>query len=238
MESETQVLFMAVGAVVLIGVVVLLCQVDWRSLSEAWTGNNDSRAKVYVRYGIQRKVYDGRLLHRHPLGATYEYRAGGGILWTLFGWGGKVYEVTLPPSYPVEWIGGARVVLVNAGELVAAPFEGYRGNGVPEVNVSELVRSRLGVEVIHSLFGGSTTNVLLWAAVALVIGAGLVFGIARTNPGWLGLGESGAVGSSSGQEGPGDKVPSGFVPVETVIPEEAVEPDVTVPPVTTGKGGR
>lgn len=164
--------YLMLAIAVLLLIVAILRQIDWKRLAAKWVGRDIKKAQIYVESGGVVEPIPGVQDKDNPL--VYHWREG------------KKNDktVALPPNYPEEYLktNGRRIIGVKDGLPVASPL-GY----MPEKLVQNIIENSTdldalinGTVVIRALRSIHTSKPFNWAMV-VIIGVVAVVGLYMWN---------------------------------------------------------
>lgn len=127
--------------------------------------DDSSKALVLVKTGSHiSQVIKAKVSERSNKGHSFMYK-------------NKV--VFVPATYEEIYIRNKRMIFINrAGQLIASPFSNDISLSTDERDslIYELVSSHIGADAVRNMKGKTSTNIIVIAIVAFIVGALVVYG--------------------------------------------------------------
>ena len=143
----------------LLGVGLVLSAVNWRGVFNKVYGNNPLRAKVYIEIGESIEFVNGSYYGAAFNYAIYSYK-----------FHGREYSVIVPDNYPYRYVVGRRKIRVIFGQSTAAPLGGVNASDIKMSGdtLNLVLRSRIGSELVRSVFGKAINYMVVLVGVAVI----------------------------------------------------------------------
>lgn len=145
--------------ILLLGVGLLLSAINWRGMFNKIYGNNPLRAKVYIEIGESIEYVNGVYSCAALNYAIYSYK-----------YHGREYSVIVPDNYPYRYVVGRRKIRVIFGQSTAAPLGGVNSSDIKMSGdtLNLILRSRIGSELVRSVFGKAINYMVVLVGVAVI----------------------------------------------------------------------
>ncbi len=175
--------------IIILFIIIVIRQIDWRQKAVEWVGNNPARAQVYVHAGHTSQTVQGTRVFQgttkcmvHEVEEWHEVSV---YRYQLV----KDYHLLIfvdDTTYDYDYIRGRRILGVNDGVLVPNPLgnsdETMRGKyreGI--LDLSMLHDSQVEVQALKSLKSNRLTNWMIYGLVLLVVAGGIYYYISNNS---------------------------------------------------------